>query len=94
MWREGRPISGRGEYILGKRDDFYMLGLREPRTPSDYRMVLGILRGDGVTRHCAYVKGHTTWPIREEKGRTRQLEGALHFRALKRKTKKPSGKER
>ena len=46
MWREGRPISGRGYYILGTtRHYFSMVGLREPRTPPDHRMVLGVLLG-------------------------------------------------
>ena len=78
---------GRGDYILGKRDDLSMVGLREPRTPTDHRMVLGVLLGDGVTRYRAYVKGQTTWPIPEEKGRARQIEGDFHFRVLKRKIK-------
>ena len=70
-----------------------MVGLREPRTSTDHRMVLGVLIGEGVTRHRAYVKGRTTWPIQEEKGRTRQ-EGASHFRDLKRRVQKPSRKDR
>ena len=45
-------------------------------------------------RHRAYVKVRTTCPIREEKGRTRQIEVDLHFRYLKRKIKKPSRKDR
>ena len=44
-------------------------------------------------RHCAYVKGRTTWPIQEEKGRTRQIEGDFHFRDLTRKIKKLSRKD-
>ena len=86
---------GKVEYILGMtQHNFYMVGLQEPRTPTDHRMVLGVLFGEGVTRHRAYVTGRTTWPIREEKGRTRQNEGASHFRALKRKVKKPLSKDR
>ena len=71
-----------------------MVGLREPRTPIGHRMVLRVIIGEGVTRHRAYVKGRTTWPIQEEKKITRHNEGALHFRALKRKVKKPSKKDR
>ena len=71
IWRDGRPISGQEDYILGTRDDFSMVGLREPRTPTDHWMVLGVLLGDRVMRYRAYVKGRTTWPIQEEKGRTR-----------------------
>ena len=57
-------------------------------------MVLGVRSGYGVTRDRAYVKGRTTWPIREEKGKTRYIEGDLKFRDLKRKIKKPSRKDR
>ena len=63
MWMEERPISVQGDYILGIQDDFSMVGLQEPRTPTDHPMVLGVLFGDGVTRHRAYVKGRTNWPI-------------------------------
>ena len=73
MWREGRPISGRVEYILGTtQQDFSMVGLREPIMPTDHWMVLRLLIGEGVTRHWMYVKGQTTWLIQDEKGRTRQ----------------------
>ena len=71
-----------------------MVGLREPITHTDHQMVLGVLRGDRVMRHRAYVKGGTTWTILEEKGRTRHIEGNLQFRDLKRKIKKTSRKDR
>ena len=48
----------------------------------------------GATRYRAYSKGRTTWPIWEDKGRISQIEGAFHFRALKRNIKKPSRKDR
>ena len=95
MWREGVPISGRVKYILGNtQQELSMVCLREPRTPTDHWMVLGVLCGEGVTRHRIYVKGQTTWPIQEEKGGTRQTEGYFHFSDLKRKVKKPSRKDR
>ena len=93
MWREGRPILVRAYYILWAKDDFSMVGLRESRTPTDHRMVLGVLGGYGVTSHRAYAKGRTTWPIRAEQGITRQIEGDLHFMDLKMKINKPSGKD-
>ena len=68
MWRDGRPILGRGDYILGKQNYFYMVSLWETRTSTDHQMVLGVLRGDGVTWHRAYVNGQITWPILEETG--------------------------
>ena len=46
MWREGKNISGRGDYILGTRQlDFYKVGIMEPRIPTDHRMVLYQLIG-------------------------------------------------
>ena len=71
-----------------------MVGLREYRTPTDHQMVLGVLCGDRVMMHRAYVKGRTTWPIREEKEIKRQIEGDFKFRDLKRKIKKTSRKDR
>ena len=65
-------------HLWETRQDFSMVGLREPRTLTDHQMVLGVLHGEGVTRHRAYVKGRTTWHIQEEKGRRRKIEGASH----------------
>ena len=49
MWTEGIPILGRGEYILGTtQQDFSMVGIREPRMPTEHQMVLRILIGEGV----------------------------------------------
>ena len=76
------------------RHEFSIVALREPRKPTDHRMVLGLLLGEGVMRHRAYIKGRTTWSIREDKWRRRLIEGDLHFRYLKRNTKKPSRKDR
>ena len=37
MWREGKPILGRGYYILGMAQrHFYTVGIREPRIPTDH----------------------------------------------------------
>ena len=39
--REGKPISGIGNYILGKgKLDLYKVGIREPRIPKYHRVVL------------------------------------------------------
>ena len=69
-----------------------MVGLRGPRTPTDNRMVLVVIIGEGATRHYTYLKGRTTWPIQEEKGRTSQ-DGDSLFRDLKGRVKKPSRKD-
>ena len=81
-------------HLWETRQDFSMVGLREPITLTDHQMVLGVLHGEGVTRHRLYVKGQTTWPIQEEKGKTSQIEGASQSRDLKRKANKPSSKNR
>ena len=93
MWREGKTILGRGDNILGTWEEFSMEGLREPRTPTEHWMVLELLCGDRAMMHREYLKGRTTWPIREEKGTTQKIGGDLHFRNMKRKIKKPSSKE-
>ena len=49
-----------------------MVGIREPRMPTDQRMVLGVLIVEGVMRHRRYVKERATWPITEAKGGTRK----------------------
>ena len=46
-------MSGRGDYILGTRHDFSMVGIREPRTHNDHWMVLGVLHRDGAIRNSA-----------------------------------------
>ena len=57
MWREGKLISGKGDYILGTRYNyFYNVGIREPRIPIDHWVVLGELRGEGPMRHRRYFK--------------------------------------
>ena len=71
-----------------------MVALREPITTTDYQIFLGVICGDMVMRHCAYVKERTTWYIQEEKSRTRQIEGDFNFRDLERKIKKLSRKDR
>ena len=41
MCREVRPVTGRGEYILGSnRPYFYNFSIRETRVSTDHRMVL------------------------------------------------------
>ena len=68
-----------------------MVGIREPIMPTDHRMVLGILIGEGVREHLRYKKERNTWPITEATGGMRQDENA-YFMDLKRRVKKPSRK--
>ena len=63
MWREGRPISGQGDYIIGKLYDLSMVSLWEPRKNTDHRVILEVLCGDMDMKHHAYVKGCTNWLI-------------------------------
>ena len=47
MWRYGRPIVVRGDYIIGTdRIDFYNIYIREPRVSMDHRIILVELKGD------------------------------------------------
>ena len=40
IWRDGRPITSREEYILGmEHRDFYNVCIREPRVLTDHRMI-------------------------------------------------------
>ena len=85
---------GRGYYILGTGLlDFYKVGIREPRMPTDHRMVLGELIGEGVRSHHRYCKDWAIWPIAATKGGLFQ-EGDSHFSDLKTMAKKPSRKTR
>ena len=46
MWRDGRPIAGRGGYIIGTgRRYFYNACIRESRVSTDHRMILYELKG-------------------------------------------------
>ena len=52
MWRNWRPISGRGDYILGTDFRyFYNVGITEPRMSTDHWMILAKLKGDGFKRN-------------------------------------------
>ena len=89
MWIEGKPISGRGEYILGtRRKDLYNVGIREPQVPTDHRMVLGELIGEGARVHCRYCKELAIYPIAAAKGGSMQ-EGDSKFSELKKMVKNP-----
>ena len=69
-----------------------MLGISKPRIPTDQRMVLGLIIGEGGRRHRGYNKERSNWTIMEVKGGTRQ-EGGSHFMALKQRVKNLSRKE-
>ena len=89
IWREGKPILVRGEYILGTRqEDFYNVGIREPIMPTDHRMVLGELIREGSRRHRRYYKERAIWSIAVSKGGLVQ-EGDSHFSDLKKMVNKP-----
>ena len=46
MWRQGKLISGQGDYILGTRYNyFYNVGIREPRMTTDHQILMVKLRG-------------------------------------------------
>ena len=46
MHREGRKVTGRGEYVLGTAHrEFKNMGLQDPRIPIDHRMMLSVISG-------------------------------------------------
>ena len=56
MWRYGRPITGRGDYIIDTdRRDLYNVCIRELRVPTDHRMILVDLMGCGNQRNLKYL---------------------------------------
>ena len=80
---------GQGDYILGTRQIYlYKVGIREPRIPTDHRMVLGELIGEEVRRHHRYCKEQAIWNIAETRGGPLQ-EGDSHSSDLKRMVKYP-----
>ena len=81
---------GRGDYILWTiQQEFYNVGIEEPRMPTDHRMVLRKLIGEGARRHHWYGKVWATCSIMEAKGGIEQ-EGGSQSIALKQRVKKPS----
>ena len=68
IWRDRRPITGKGEYILGTdRRDFYNICIWEPRLLNDHRMILVEIKGYRERRNHNYCKGRTNWPITDQK---------------------------
>ena len=58
MWRDGRPITERGDYILGTdHRDFYNICIREPRVSTYHWMILEEFKGYGEWRNCKYCRG-------------------------------------
>ena len=61
MWREGRPITVRGEYTLGSdRRDFLHVGVREPQVTTNPRIIFSCLRGGGACQNSQYQRYRTT----------------------------------
>ena len=64
MCRDGIPITGRGDYILGTEcRDFYNVCIKEPRVSTDHWMILAKLKGYGVRRNLRYCKRRYIWTI-------------------------------
>ena len=65
MRREGRQVTGRGEYVLStSRHTFFNAGVRETRMHTDHQMVLAVLRGEGAQRNGTYQQRRKCWPIK------------------------------
>ena len=55
MWRDRRPILGRGYYIIGTdRRDFYNVGIKDLRMSTDHQMIQDELKGGGFRRNLRY----------------------------------------
>ena len=65
MQREGRKVTGRGDYVLGtSRYTFFNTGVREARMHTHHRMVLAELQGEVPQRNGAYRMRRQGWPIK------------------------------
>ena len=90
MWRDGRPIAGRGYYILVTDcRDFYNVGIMDPIIATNHRIILDKLEGGRVRRNCRYCNERSICLIVAPKVGS-MLEGDIHFRNLKNKSKKPT----
>ena len=57
MWRDGRPIAGRGYYILVTDcRDFYNVGIMDPIIATYHRIILDKLKGDWARKNGRYYK--------------------------------------
>ena len=55
MHREGRQVTGRGDYFLGTAQGYFTnMGLRDPRIYTDHRLILAVIRGEGVAHNRRY----------------------------------------
>ena len=64
MRQESRHVAGRGDCILSSDlDSFFKAGMRKSILHTDHRMVLVVLRVEGVMRNRRYVVGRAHWPM-------------------------------
>ena len=64
MWREGRPIMGKVDYIfISDIWNFLNVGVREPRGTTNHRVLLACLQEGGPRQNRIYWWGHTIFPI-------------------------------
>ena len=76
-------MTGRCDYFLStERSSFFIVGLRETRHGTDHRLILAVLRGQGVLRNFRFRRGRTRWPIRP-KLICPQTDGGAAFAVLK-----------
>ena len=94
MWRDRRPISGGGDYILGMHQrDFYNVSIRGPILLIDHRMILENIKGEGSRRSLRYCKVRSTCPIVTPKWGPMK-EGYSYFSDLKKTVSKHTWKAR
>ena len=64
MWRDRRPITFGGDYIIGAyHRDFYKVCIREPRVLTYHQMILTLRKGGVERKNRKYFKGRTTCPF-------------------------------
>ena len=91
MFREGKVVRSRTNYILGtERRLFWNVSVRDPQHSTDHYMVLGCLHSAPEREHTKYLTGRKQLPLRPPFDPT-QEEGI--FAALRRAHPKPYARE-
>ena len=89
IWRYGRPITGRGGYILYMYCRyFYNFCISDTRVLRDHRMILAKLKGYREWRNCKYCKGKKYRTTAVPK-RVPMQEEYVIFKDLRKEVKKP-----
>ena len=92
MFREGKVVRSRTDYILGTYQSlFWNVSVWEPRHNTDHYIVLGCLHSAPDREHAKYLTGRKKMPLRPPAEPTRE-DGI--FADLRRAVPKPHARER